>query len=139
MERLSVEEKRNIWHYGYGIKGFTLSMIETAIEVTEDRVPAQATRQLINMRQEVPTHPIELLPHVCEAIEAVSETHNILLISTGDLIDPMRKLAQSGSDESVICFLAPVTVAQRHRGAPERLGRLERHPNHISQEGYHLN
>ena len=99
MERLLAAEKRNIRHYGYGIKGFTLSMIETAIEVTEDRVPAQVIRQLIDAGQEMLAHPIELLPHAREAIEAVSETHNVLLITKGDLIDQERKLAQSGLGE----------------------------------------
>ncbi len=96
MERLLAAEKRNIRHYGYGIKGFTLSMIETAIEVTEDRVPAHVIRQLIEAGQEMLAHPIELLPHARAAIEAVAETHQVVLITKGDLIDQERKLAQSG-------------------------------------------
>lgn len=99
MERLLAAEKRNIRHYGYGIKGFTLSMIETAIEVTEDRVPAQVIRQLIEAGQEMLAHPIELLPHARDAIETVAETHRVLLITKGDLIDQERKLAQSGLGE----------------------------------------
>jgi putative hydrolase of the HAD superfamily len=96
MERLLAAEKRNIQHYGYGIKGFVLSMIETAIEVTEDRVPASVIRQLIEAGQEMLAHPIELLPHAREAIEGVAETHRVILITKGDLIDQERKLAQSG-------------------------------------------
>lgn len=96
MERLLEAEKRNIQHYGYGIKGFILSMIETAIEVTEDRVPAFVIRQLIEAGQEMLAHPIELLPHAREAIEAVADTHRVGLITKGDLIDQERKLAQSG-------------------------------------------
>ncbi len=99
MERLLAAEKRNIRHYGYGIKGFTLSMIETAIEVTEDRVPARVIRQLVEAGQEMLAHPIELLPHAREAIEAVAETHKVVLITKGDLIDQERKLAQSGLGE----------------------------------------
>ncbi len=99
MERLLAAEKRNIQHYGYGIKGFTLSMIETAIEVTEDRVPARVIRQLVEAGQEMLAHPIELLPHAREAIETVAETHRVLLITKGDLIDQERKLAQSGLGE----------------------------------------
>ncbi len=96
MERLLAAEKRNIQHYGYGIKGFVLSMIETAIEVTEDRVPASVIRQLIDAGQEMLAHPIELLPHAREAVEGVAETHRVILITKGDLIDQERKLAQSG-------------------------------------------
>ncbi|MCG7520048.1 HAD family hydrolase [Ruegeria sp. Ofav3-42] len=96
MDRLLAAEKRNIRHYGYGIKGFTLSMIETAIEVTEDRVPASVVRQLIEAGQDMLAHPIELLPHARDAVEAVAATHRVILITKGDLIDQERKLAQSG-------------------------------------------
>ncbi len=99
MERLLAAEKRNIRHYGYGIKGFTLSMIETAIEVTQDRVPSSVIRQLIEAGQDMLAHPIELLPHAREAVEAVSATHRVVLITKGDLIDQERKLAQSGLGE----------------------------------------
>ncbi|MEX0329362.1 MAG: HAD family hydrolase [Ruegeria sp.] len=99
MDRLLAAEKRNIRHYGYGIKGFTLSMIETAIEVTEDRVPASVIRQLIDAGQEMLAHPIELLPHARSAIETVAATHRVVLITKGDLIDQERKLAQSGLGE----------------------------------------
>ncbi|MEW2918083.1 HAD family hydrolase [Ruegeria sp. ANG10] len=99
MESLLAAEKRNIRHYGYGIKGFTLSMIETAIEVTDDRVPASVIRQLIEAGQEMLAHPIELLPHARAAIESVAATHQVVLITKGDLIDQERKLAQSGLGE----------------------------------------
>lgn len=99
MERLLAAETRNIRHYGYGIKGFTLSMIETAIEVTDDRVPASVIRQLIEAGQEMLAHPIELLPHARAAIESVAATHQVVLITKGDLIDQERKLAQSGLGE----------------------------------------
>lgn len=99
MDRLLEAEKRNIRHYGYGIKGFTLSMIETAIDVTGDKVPATVIRQLIEAGQEMLAHPIELLPHARDAVEAVAETHKVVLITKGDLIDQERKLAQSGMGE----------------------------------------
>ncbi|WP_171180763.1 HAD family hydrolase [Ruegeria sp. HKCCD8929] len=99
MERLLVAERRNIRHYGYGVKGFTLSMIETAIEVTGDRVPASVIRKLIEAGQEMLAHPIELLPHARESIEALAESHRVILITKGDLIDQERKLAQSGLGE----------------------------------------
>ncbi|MDX2483877.1 MAG: HAD family hydrolase [Pseudodonghicola sp.] len=95
-ERLLAAERRNIGRYGYGIKGFTLSMIETAIEVTEDRVPAGIIRELISAGQEMLAHPIELLPHAQAAVEAVARTHRVVLITKGDLLDQERKLAQSG-------------------------------------------
>ena len=95
-ERLLDAERRNLGHYGYGIKGFVLSMIETAIEVTDDRVPATVIRELIEAGQEMLRHPIELLPRAQDAVEALSADYTLILITKGDLLDQERKLAQSG-------------------------------------------
>ncbi|MYM56120.1 HAD family hydrolase [Thalassovita mangrovi] len=99
MDRLLAAEKRNIGHYGFGIKGFVLSMIETALDVTEDRVPGPVIRALIDAGQDMLQHPVELLPHAREAVEALTGTHRVILITKGDLIDQERKLAQSGLGE----------------------------------------
>ena len=99
MQRLVAAERRNLGHYGFGIKGFVLSMIETAIEVTEKRVPAAVIAELIAAGQEMLQHPIELLPHAQEAVEEISASHRVLLITKGDLLDQERKLAQSGLGE----------------------------------------
>jgi putative hydrolase of the HAD superfamily len=98
-ERLLEAERRNLGHYGYGVKGFVLSMIETAIEVTEARVPATAIGQILQMGQEMLAHPIELLPHARESVEALAPDHRLILITKGDLLDQERKLAQSGLGE----------------------------------------
>ncbi|WP_428514684.1 HAD family hydrolase [Roseovarius sp.] len=95
-EHLLAAEKRNLGHYGFGIKGFTLSMIETAIDVTDGRVPASVISELIAAGREMLEHPIELLPHAREAVAAVADTHRVLLVTKGDLLDQERKLAQSG-------------------------------------------
>ncbi|MEM0948843.1 MAG: HAD family hydrolase [Pseudomonadota bacterium] len=98
-ERLLAAERRNLGHYGYGIKGFVLSMIETAIEVTEDRVPARVIRELIDAGQDMLAHPIELLPHAHATVEALAAEYRLILITKGDLLDQERKLAQSGLGE----------------------------------------
>ncbi|MCW3783386.1 HAD family hydrolase [Defluviimonas salinarum] len=95
-DRLLAAERRNLGRYGFGIKGFMLSMIETAIEVTEDRVPARVIREIIAAGQEMLAHPIELLPHARAAVEGLAVDYRILLITKGDLLDQERKLAQSG-------------------------------------------
>lgn len=100
MARLLAAERRNLGQYGFGIKGFVLSMIETAIEVTEERVPASVIAELLAAGQEMLRHPIELLPHVEETIEALAPTHRLVLITKGDLLDQERKLAQSGLGDS---------------------------------------
>ena len=95
-DRLLAAERRNLGHYGFGIKGFMLSMIETAIEVTEERVPASVIRELLQAGQDMLQHPIHLLPDAREAVEALADRYRILLITKGDLLDQERKLAQSG-------------------------------------------
>lgn len=95
-DRLLAAERRNLGHYGFGVKGFTLSMIETAIEVTEGRVEASVIAEIMAAGREMLAHPIELLPHARAAVEAVAQNHRVLLITKGDLLDQERKLAQSG-------------------------------------------
>ncbi|WP_238365025.1 HAD family hydrolase [Mesobacterium pallidum] len=95
-DRLLAAERRNIGHYGFGIKGFTLSMIETAIEVTDARVPASVIAEIMAAGREMLRHPVDLLPHAREAVEAVAGSHRLVLITKGDLLDQERKLAQSG-------------------------------------------
>ncbi|MEM1350755.1 MAG: HAD family hydrolase [Pseudomonadota bacterium] len=96
MDRLLAAERRNLGHYGFGVKGFTLSMIETALEVTENRVPGQVVAEILEAGREMLRHPVDLLPCARSAVEAAKETHRILLITKGDLLDQERKLAQSG-------------------------------------------
>jgi putative hydrolase of the HAD superfamily len=94
--KLLAAEKRNLALYGFGVKGFTLSMIETAIEVTNGAVPAQTIREILNAGRDMHAHPIETLPHARETLEALAGRYRIILITKGDLFDQERKLAQSG-------------------------------------------
>jgi putative hydrolase of the HAD superfamily len=124
MDRLLAAERRNIGHYGFGIKGFMLSMIETAIEVTEARVPATIIAEILAAGQEMLRHPIHLLPHAEEAVTALAETYRIVLITKGDLLDQERKLAQSGLGDlfdavEIVSDKTPETYARafaRHDG-----------------------
>ncbi len=121
-QRLLAAERRNIAHYGFGIKGFTLSMIETALDVTENRVPAAVIRELIEAGQEMLRHPIDLLPHARETVQAAAQNHKVLLITKGDLLDQERKLAQSGLGDlfdgvEIVSDKTPATyqaLLQRH-------------------------
>ncbi len=111
MERLLEAERRNIGHYGFGIKGFMLSMIETAIEVTERRVPSRVIGQILEMGQEMLGHPIELLPHVENVLGALSDTHPLVLITKGDLLHQEQKLAASGLGD---LFAGVEIVSEKH-------------------------
>jgi putative hydrolase of the HAD superfamily len=95
-ERLEAAERRNLGAYGFGVKGFTLSMIETAIEVTEGRVPAPVIAEILAAGREMLDHPIELLPHARATVTALAAEYRVVLITKGDLLDQERKLAQSG-------------------------------------------
>jgi putative hydrolase of the HAD superfamily len=98
-ERLLEAEKRNLGLYGFGIKGFTLSMIETAIEVTEGRIPATVIQDILDAGRDMLGHPVETLPHVPETLAGLAGRYRLILITKGDLFDQERKLAQSGLGE----------------------------------------
>lgn len=98
-ERLLAAEKRNLGHYGFGIKGFTLSMIETALDVTNHKVPGEVIHDILMAGRDMLRHPIELLPGVRETIAELAADYRILLVTKGDLLDQERKLAQSGLGE----------------------------------------
>ncbi len=98
-ETLLAAEKRNLAFYGYGIKGFTLSMIETAIEITAGRVPASVIGEILAAGRDMLRHPVETLPHVRETLAALAGDYRIVLITKGDLFDQERKLAESGLGE----------------------------------------
>jgi putative hydrolase of the HAD superfamily len=98
-QRLLEAERRNLGHYGFGIKGFMLSMIETAIEVTEAQVPARVISEILTAGQEMLAHPIELLPEAEDTVRRLADSHTLVLITKGDLLDQERKLAQSGLGE----------------------------------------
>lgn len=96
MARLLAAETRNLGIYGFGIKGFTLSMIETAIEVTDGQVSSDIIGSLLAMGRDMLSEPVEVFDGVRDAIKALRHKADILLITKGDLIDQERKLAQSG-------------------------------------------
>lgn len=90
-------ERRNLALYGYGVKSFVLSMIETAIELTEGAIPARDIQALLRLGQQMLAHPIELLEGVRETIETLrSGERRLWLITKGDLFDQESKIARSG-------------------------------------------
>ena len=97
--RLAATERRNLEHFGYGVKGFTLSMIETAIEVTDGRVTARELGELVERGKEMMVHPVELLPGVADTLALLSPRYHLALISKGDLLHQEQKLARSGLAE----------------------------------------
>jgi putative hydrolase of the HAD superfamily len=126
--RLLEAERRNLKHYGFGIKGFTLSMIETAIEITDGRVPASVIGEILAAGREMLSHPIETLPHVRETLEQLTGSYRMILVTKGDLFDQERKLAQSGLGDlfDAVEIVSDKTAATyeriftRHGDGPDR-------------------
>ncbi|MEO6995681.1 MAG: HAD family hydrolase [Lacunisphaera sp.] len=94
--KLFETEMRNLELYGYGIKGFTLSAIETAIELTGGKIGTAEIRQLIEVGRDMIAHPVDLLEDVGEVLRLVAVHYRLVLITKGDLRDQERKLAKSG-------------------------------------------
>jgi putative hydrolase of the HAD superfamily len=89
-------EMRNLSLYGYGIKAFTLSMLETAIQLTDGRIPTADLSVILGWGKRMLTEPTELLEGVQESLAEVSGRYSLLLITKGDLFDQESKLARSG-------------------------------------------
>lgn len=94
--RLYATETRNLKQYGYGIKGFTLSMIETAIELTEGRITGSEIERILAFGREMLTAPIQLLDYVQETTATLSQQYPLIMITKGDLFDQEAKIARSG-------------------------------------------
>ena len=95
-QTLSSTQIKNLKIFGYGIKGFILSMIETSIELTDCEIQGNEIQQILDLGREMLTADIELLPYVKEVVDELSKKYRLLLITKGDLIDQETKIAGSG-------------------------------------------
>jgi putative hydrolase of the HAD superfamily len=111
--RLDEAETRNIQHFGYGVKGFTLSMIETACQLTEGRITGDRILEIISFAREMLQAPIDVLEGVRETIAALSGEYRLMVITKGDLLDQEAKLARSGLGDY---FKAFEIVPRKDRG-----------------------
>jgi putative hydrolase of the HAD superfamily len=95
-ERLYAVEKGNIAVFGYGVKGMALSMVEAAVDITGGRVAARDLHRIVGIAKDMLRHPVELLPGVREAVEAIASEHEIVMITKGDLFHQEAKVRDSG-------------------------------------------
>lgn len=121
-DRLIGLTARNLGFYGFGAKGFALSMIETALEVTSHKVPGRVIAEILAASRELMNYPIETLPYVDQALEALQERYRLILVTKGDLFDQERKLAASGLAEY---FAAIEIVSDKNEATYRRI--FERH------------
>ena len=98
-QELFKKEMQNLPVYGYGIKGFMLSMIELALELSNGAVSPKALQEILVMGKEMIAHPVELLPHIKEVLEKLSKRYRLIVLTKGDLLDQERKLEASGLSE----------------------------------------
>ncbi|MGH7555825.1 MAG: HAD family hydrolase [Longimicrobiales bacterium] len=87
---------RNITHFGYGVKSFTLSMVETAVELTEGRIAGADVQRILDLGKSMLGAPIALLDDVADTLDTLASDHDLMLITKGDLIDQESKLERSG-------------------------------------------
>jgi putative hydrolase of the HAD superfamily len=92
-------ERENLKIFGYGVKGFVLSMIETALEISDQQISGADIKKIIELGKEMLLHPIDLLPYVREAVMTLEDHFSIMVITKGDLFDQENKLARSGLAE----------------------------------------
>ena len=128
-QQLNEAERRNLRFFGYGVKGFVLSMIETAIEVSQGRVTAREIQTLIEAGKSMLTHPIELLPGVRETLSELNRHHNLMMITKGDLFHQESRIAMSGLGE---LFSAIEVVSEKDAATYSRI--LERY--HLRPENF---
>ncbi|GAB3379543.1 HAD family hydrolase [Lysobacter fragariae] len=95
-ERLYAVEMRNLALFGYGVKSMTLSMVEAAVEITDARISARDVHRIVELGKALLQHPVELLPGIREAVEAIAAEHEVVLITKGDLFHQENKVKQSG-------------------------------------------
>lgn len=93
---LRATERRHLPISGYGVKAFTLSMIESAIEVTEAAVPAGVIDEVLRLGMGMLTEPVRLLPGVAAVLSDLGADHRLALVTKGDLVHQWRKLELSG-------------------------------------------
>jgi len=127
-EKLYETEIKNLEIFGYGAKGFTISMIETAIELTGAAIPAADIQQIIDIGKGLLQNPIELLPNVQHTVQTLAEKATLMVLTKGDLLDQQAKLQRSGlgryfdvievvSEKDTITYQR---ILQKHNIQPER-------------------
>ena len=116
--RLMEAEDRNLHIYGYGVKGFTLSMMETALEIAGEALPAAVVKQVLDIGRDLMRHPIAPLPGVEKTLPLLAARGRLVLVTKGDLFHQESKLAASGLGEH---FAGVEIVSEKTAGTYARI------------------
>ncbi|HOY14331.1 MAG TPA: HAD family hydrolase [Saprospiraceae bacterium] len=126
-------EVGNIELYGYGIKAFMLSMIQTASVVTENKVDFSVVDKIMEIGHDMMNKPVELLDGVQEVIEELHGRYKLVVATKGDLVDQERKLAKSGLDH----YFHHIEIMSEKRAAnyQKLIKHLDCHPSEFLMIG----
>jgi putative hydrolase of the HAD superfamily len=127
--RLVEVERRNLDTFGYGVKAFTLSLIETAIEVTDGALPGRDVQAILDLGRQLLDHPVQLLDGVLDAVDALTDRYRVMVVTKGDLLHQESKVARSGLAEHL---WAVEIVSEKDEASYRRV--LER--NGVDPEGF---
>ena len=116
--RLLEVEIKNLKLYGYGVKSFTLSMIETAIDLTRGAVPAKTIAEILDLGRAMLEHPVEPLPGVAETLKKLKGDYKLIMVTKGDLMNQEQKLARSGLGDN---FQAIEIVSEKDASTYRRI------------------
>lgn len=94
-QELFKKEIENLKIYGYGIKGFVLSMVESAVELSNGNVAPEIIEQILGIGKEMLSKPVEILDGIPEVLEVLSQKYKLIVLTKGDLLDQKRKLQKS--------------------------------------------
>lgn len=92
-------EMQNLPVYGYGIKAFTLSVIEAAIKISDGKMPMKLVEHLLENGKKMLQEPVELIDGIEDTLQALSEKYRLVMATKGDLLDQERKLIKSGLEK----------------------------------------
>lgn len=136
VKELFATEIKNLSLYGYGIKGFTLSMVETALQVSNHTIHSRVISEILALGQELLAKPIELLPAVEETLAALQGHYTLIVATKGDLLDQQRKLQKSGLEQY---FHHIEVMSEKHATDYKKiLRRLQVEPAHFMMIGNSL-
>ena len=122
-EALFAVEMQNLALFGYGIKGFTLSMVEAAIQLTEGRITAPEVHEIVQLGKTMIEAPVDLLDGVAETLDQVTARFRVILITKGDIVDQSSKLERSGlAGHFEQVEIVPRKDAKVYRGIFQRHG-----------------
>lgn len=95
-QELFKKEMDNLPLYGYGVKAFVLSMVESSLEISNNQVSNETIQKILNIGKNMIDKPVEILDGVEEVLEQLSAKYRLILATKGDLLDQERKLKKSG-------------------------------------------